>query len=120
MAIQSWLAVAPQLGLTFLLPELAVAEVRILRPHASGVIEELVTHPHVVRTRMSPADAAGVEELLAASRTFDVNGSMGGPLMPATREVERTDNRSRPVAAHRPAGAYRAATLKLPVADVFG
>lgn len=72
MAIQSWLAVAPQLGLTFLLPELAVAEVRILRPHAGGVIEELVTHPHVVLTRMSPADAAGVEELLAASRTFDV------------------------------------------------
>ena len=72
MAIQSWLAVAPQLGLTFLLPELAVAEVRALRPHATDAIDELVTHPHVVLTRMGPADAAGVEKLLAASRTFDV------------------------------------------------
>jgi hypothetical protein len=60
------------LGLTFLLPELAVAEVRTLRPHADAMVNELVTHPHVVLTRMSSADAAGVEELLAASRTFDV------------------------------------------------
>jgi hypothetical protein len=72
LAIQSWLAVAPVLGLTFLLPELAVTEARTLRPHADAMIDELVTHPHVVLTRMSSADAAGVEELLAASRTFDV------------------------------------------------
>lgn len=63
---------APLLGLTFLLPDLAVAEVRTLRPNAGVVIDELVTHPHVVLTRMSPADAASVEDLLAASRTFDV------------------------------------------------
>jgi hypothetical protein len=72
LAIQSWLAVAPALGLTFLLPELAMAEVRTLRPHAAGVIDELVNHPHVVLTRMSPADIANIEALLAASRTFDV------------------------------------------------
>ena len=36
------------------------------------MVNELVTHPHVVVTRMSPADTAGVEEILAASRTFDV------------------------------------------------
>ncbi|MGH3752505.1 MAG: hypothetical protein ACRDRP_07380 [Pseudonocardiaceae bacterium] len=66
------MAVAPVLGLTFLLPELAVTEARTLRPHAEAMVEELVTHPHVVLTRMSSADAAGVEELLAASRTFDV------------------------------------------------
>ncbi|HET9254052.1 MAG TPA: hypothetical protein VFO16_02475 [Pseudonocardiaceae bacterium] len=71
MAIQSWLAVAPVLGLTFLLPDLAVTEVRTLRPHAGGVIDELVNHPHVVLTRMSPADATSVEALLATSRTFD-------------------------------------------------
>ena len=70
--MQSWLAVAPLLGLTFLLPDLAVAEVRTLRPGVGGVIDELVTHPHVVLTRMSPADAASVEQLLATSRTFDV------------------------------------------------
>ena len=72
LAIQSWLAVAPVLGLTFLLPELAVTKARTLRPHADAVVDELVTHPHVVLTHMSPADAAGVEELLAASRTFNV------------------------------------------------
>jgi hypothetical protein len=72
LAIQSWLAVAPVLGLTFLLPELAVTEARTLRPHADAMIDELVGHPHVVLTQMSAADAAGVEELLAASRTFDV------------------------------------------------
>jgi hypothetical protein len=60
------------LGLTFLLPELAVTETRTLRPHADAMVEELVTHPHIVLTPMSSADAAGVEELLAASRTFDV------------------------------------------------
>lgn len=72
LAIQSWLAVAPVLGLTFLLPELALTEARTLRPHAGAVVEELVNHPHVVLTPMSSADAASVEELLAASRTFDV------------------------------------------------
>lgn len=36
------------------------------------MIDELVTHPHVVLTRLSSADAASVEQLLAASRTFDV------------------------------------------------
>jgi len=72
LAIQSWLAVAPVLGLTFLLPELAVTETHTLRPHAGVAVDELVTHPHVVLTQMSPADAAGVEDLLAASRTFDV------------------------------------------------
>lgn len=72
LAIQSWLAVAPVLGLTFLLPELAVTEARTLRPHADALVGELVDHPHVVLTDMSSADAAGVEELLAASRNFDV------------------------------------------------
>jgi hypothetical protein len=66
------LAVAPVLGLTFLVPELAITEARTLRPHADAVVDELMTHPQVVLTRMSPAEAAGVEELLAASRTFDV------------------------------------------------
>jgi hypothetical protein len=74
LAIQSWLAVAPLLGLTFLLPDLAVAEVRTLRPDAGGLIDGLVTHPHVVLTRLSPADATSVEELLAASRTFVMAG----------------------------------------------
>ncbi|MGH3887474.1 MAG: hypothetical protein ACRDSZ_13055 [Pseudonocardiaceae bacterium] len=72
LAIQSWLTVAPVLGLTFLLPELAVTETHTLRPHAGIAVEELVSHPHVVVTQMSSADAAGVEELLATSRTFDV------------------------------------------------
>jgi hypothetical protein len=72
LAIQSWLAVAPILGLTFLLPELAVTETRTLRPHVGAMIDELVTHPHVVLTQLSSADATGVEELLVASRTFDV------------------------------------------------
>ncbi|MGH3868993.1 MAG: hypothetical protein ACRDQ4_23320 [Pseudonocardiaceae bacterium] len=53
LAIQSWLAVAPGLGLTFLLPELAVTEARTLRPHADAMVEELVTHPHIVLSRMS-------------------------------------------------------------------
>jgi dihydrodipicolinate synthase/N-acetylneuraminate lyase len=65
------------LGLTFLLPELAVAEARTLRPHADAMVDELVSHPHVVLTRMSSADAAGVEELLDASRTFDVMAGWG-------------------------------------------
>jgi hypothetical protein len=43
LAIQSWLAVAPLLGLTFLLLELAVAEVQTLQPQETGVIDELVT-----------------------------------------------------------------------------
>lgn len=85
LAIQSWLAVAPVLGLTFLLPELAVTETHTLRPQAGVAVEELVSHPHVVLTRVSSADAAGVEELLATSRTFDVMAGMGGLPVPATR-----------------------------------
>lgn len=72
LAIQSWLAVAPALGLTFLLPELALTEARTLRAQADAVLEGLLTHPHVVLTQLSSADTAAIEELLAASRTFDV------------------------------------------------
>jgi hypothetical protein len=110
LAIQSWLAVAPVLGLTFLLPELDVTETHTLRPHAGSAVEELVTHPHVVLTRMSSADAAGVEKLLATSRTFDV---MAGWVVHLCRQrVERTDHRSRPAATHRPASAHRAVALE--------
>lgn len=59
-------------GLTYFLPFLAIAEVRLLRPEAGVLLGELAAHPHVIVGRLGAADAAAVERLLEASGTFDV------------------------------------------------
>jgi len=62
-------------GLTYFLPSLAVTEIRVLRPDADVLLDELTAHPHIVLGRLDAADAAdaaAVEQLLDTSGTVDV------------------------------------------------
>ncbi len=72
LAIQSWVIVAADLGLTLYLPSLARAEVETLRPHAAVLLDDLVAYPNVVLGRLEPAGARAVEQLLADAGSFDV------------------------------------------------
>lgn len=42
-----WFDIAPTLGLTLYLPNLALAEVRAVRPDAAPLLADLLTHPTV-------------------------------------------------------------------------
>jgi len=72
IAFSAWLGAARVRGLTYYLPSLAITEVRVLRPDADVLLDELVAHPHVVLGRLDAADAAAVEQLLDTSGTVDV------------------------------------------------
>lgn len=75
LAIQSWVIVAADLGLTLYVPSLARTEVETLRPAATVLIEDLASSPHVVVGRLDPDVATAVEELLAHTGTFDVTAA---------------------------------------------
>ena len=62
-------------GLTYFLPSLAIAEVQVLRPETSGLLDDLADHPHVIVGRLSSTDAAAIERALEATNTFDVLAS---------------------------------------------
>lgn len=72
LAIQSWVTVAADLGLTLYVPSLACTEVETLRPAAAVLLADLTSSPHVVVGRLEPDDASAVEDLLAQVGTFDV------------------------------------------------
>lgn len=72
IAFSAWLGAARVRGLTYYLPSLAITEVRVLRPDADILLDELAAHPHVVLGRLDAADAAAVEQLLDRSGTVDV------------------------------------------------
>lgn len=60
-------------GLTYFLPSLAITEVQVLRPENSGLLDDLMNHPHViVGRRLDGNDATAVEQMLEATNTFDV------------------------------------------------
>lgn len=58
LAIQSWVVVAADLGLTLYLPSLARVEVETLWPTTTVLIEDLAAYPNVVVERMWPALSA--------------------------------------------------------------
>ncbi|MGH3869732.1 MAG: hypothetical protein ACRDQ4_27260 [Pseudonocardiaceae bacterium] len=51
---------------------MAIAEVRVLRPDAGVLLDDLAGHPHVIVGRLGDADAAAVERALEVTNTFDV------------------------------------------------
>ncbi|MBV9140931.1 MAG: hypothetical protein JO115_08425 [Pseudonocardiales bacterium] len=63
VAVQSWLGVAGKLGLTMIVPELAVEEIATLRPEADGVLWRLKRHPQVLLARMDATCKAAIEAI---------------------------------------------------------
>lgn len=66
-----WFDIAPTLGLTLYLPNLALAEVRAVRPDAAPLLADLLTHPSVVVSELDAAAARQVDQLLLDADVFD-------------------------------------------------
>lgn len=65
-------AAAGGLGLTLLVPELAVTEVLTLRPDQQNTVEDLLAHPQVLLDRLTQPDRRHLDELLEHAAVFDV------------------------------------------------
>lgn len=61
--MQSWLAVATTLGLTMIVPNLAIEEVAELRPERDAALWRLKRHPQVLLARMDADRKAAIEAL---------------------------------------------------------
>lgn len=68
----AWLDTARIVGLVLSVPALALTEARALRPDAEGLLDDLLTHPFVIRAELDPAAAARVDRQLETAGVFDV------------------------------------------------
>lgn len=75
LAIQSWLAVAGTLGLTIMVPNLAIEEVAELRPEADAELWRLKRHPQVLLARMDAARKAAIEAIHERQPLADVTAA---------------------------------------------
>lgn len=66
---------ASQLGLTVIVPSLAVEEISALRPEADQVLWQLTRHPQVLLTRMDEARRAAIEALYGDQAPADVTAA---------------------------------------------
>ena len=74
VAMDSWLAVAKELGIVLYVPALAVIEVRTVcevYPTSDALLSRLLDHPSVIHSVLSSADALTVIRLLDESRAWD-------------------------------------------------
>jgi PIN domain-containing protein len=74
VAMDSWLAVAKELGIVLYVPALAVIEVRTVcavYPHTDTLLARLLDHPSVIHSVLSSADARKVIQLLDESGAWD-------------------------------------------------
>jgi hypothetical protein len=74
VAMDSWLAVAKELGIVLYVPALAVIEVRTVctvYPTTDTLLSRLLDHPSVIHSVLSSADARKVIQLLDESHTWD-------------------------------------------------
>ncbi|HJT03994.1 MAG TPA: PIN domain-containing protein [Pseudonocardiaceae bacterium] len=74
VAMDSWLAVAKELGIVLYVPALAVIEVRTVcavYPHTDTLLARLLDHPSVIHSVLSSADARKVIHLLDESGAWD-------------------------------------------------
>lgn len=74
VAMDSWLAVAKELGIVLYIPALVVIEVRTVcavYPNTDTLLSRLLDHPSVVHSQLSSAEALKVIRLLDESRTWD-------------------------------------------------
>lgn len=67
--------VASQLGLTVIVPTLAVDEVSTLRPGADQAMWQLTRHPQVLLARMDATRQAAIEALYADQPPADVTAA---------------------------------------------
>jgi hypothetical protein len=75
LAVQSWLGVAGKLGLTMIVPELAVEEIAKLRPEADGVLWRLKRHPQVLLAHMDATRKAAIEAIHEHQPLADVTAA---------------------------------------------
>lgn len=74
IAATSWLTVALDFASVLYVPDLALTEVRALRPDLAAALDDLALHPSVVTRALTDPDepvAAAVEELLERTGTYD-------------------------------------------------
>lgn len=72
LALASWIAVAPGLGLTLLIPSAASAEALLARPLDADLLEVLLAEPTVLIVEApEPAHLAEIEALRARTGVFD-------------------------------------------------
>jgi hypothetical protein len=74
VAMDSWLAVAKELGIVLYVPALAVIEVRTVctvYPTTETLLARLLDHPSVIHSVLSSDDALKVIRLLDESRAWD-------------------------------------------------
>jgi hypothetical protein len=74
VAMDSWLAVAKELGIVLYVPALAVIEVRTVctvYPHTDTLLARLLDHPSVIHSVLSSTDARKVIHLLDESGAWD-------------------------------------------------
>jgi hypothetical protein len=88
--MDSWLAVAKELGIVLYVPALAVIEVRTVcevYPTSDALLPRLLDHPSVIHSVLSSADALKVIRLLDESRAWD--GIAGQVILVARQRVLR-------------------------------
>ncbi|MGB6162988.1 MAG: hypothetical protein WCF33_01925 [Pseudonocardiaceae bacterium] len=66
-----WFDIAPTLGLTLYVPNLALTEVRAVRPDAAPLLADVLTHPSVIIGELDAATAGQVDQLLLDADVFD-------------------------------------------------
>ncbi len=74
VAMDSWLAVAKELGIVLYVPALAVIEVRTVwavYPTTEVLLSRLLEHPSVIHAELSSADALAVIRLLDQAHAWD-------------------------------------------------
>ncbi|MGH3942363.1 MAG: hypothetical protein ACRDTG_27835 [Pseudonocardiaceae bacterium] len=70
--MDSWLAVAKELGIVHYVPALAVIEVRtVCAVYPNILLSRLLDHPSVIHSELSSADALKVIRLLDEPRAWD-------------------------------------------------
>lgn len=71
VAIGAWVSVACRLGVVLYVPDLAVQEVRVLRPYSVDALADLLAQPPVVHERLAAREAASAEALLSSAGLWD-------------------------------------------------
>lgn len=71
LAVVSWLAVAPEIGLVLYLPDLVLQEVATLCPDDGPRLAALLDHPHVIHGRLDKAAAADIRQMLTTAGVWD-------------------------------------------------
>lgn len=98
LAVVSWLAIAPEIGLVLYLPDLVLHEVTTICPNDGPRLAALLDHPHLIHGRIDRPAAAEIRQVLTNASVWD--GTAG-----AVIQAART--RGWPVLSGDPARLHR-------------